>query len=396
MTLPVLIVGAGPVGLTTALVLAQRGVKSILFEKETNPPDDLRASTFHPPTLEMLDTLGLAKPLIQSGLITPNWQIRWHETHEFALFDLGLLSEDTPYPYRLQNEQKNLCAEALAMAKDNPLVEVCLGCEALEVDQNDDNVSIRYREHGEEKTREGSFVIATDGAKSRVRESMGLRLSGTTYPEVTILATTHFPFHDHLPNLSNVNYVWFDGGTFSLLRLPNLWRVSLYPDDGETLESAIQPNSVAKKLDRIVPNAGGFVDEIRPYRIHRRILDDYRHGRVLFAGDAAHLNSPSGGMGMNGGIHDAFCLCDSLLPVLRKQKPIHSLDVYTRKRKPIAQAEILSRSHKNRSRMQERDPTKRREILNHLQRTATNPHLCREFLLGSSMIAGLRRAEEID
>src|SRR3546814_17447223 len=94
--------------------------------------------------------------------------------------------------------------------------------------------------------------------------------------------------------------------TFSLMRLPDLWRCSLYPDAGESIEEATQPENVERKLQQIVPTGQPYVvEEIRPYRIHMRIVDRYRNGRIVLAGDAAHLNSPSGGMGMNGGIHDA-------------------------------------------------------------------------------------------
>src|SRR6478672_5668216 len=102
------IVGAGPVGVCAALFLAARGIDSVLLEANAEPAHDLRASTFHPPTLEMLDTIGLAAPLIERGLITRDWQVRMHETGERALFDLALLANDTPYPFRLQCDQATL------------------------------------------------------------------------------------------------------------------------------------------------------------------------------------------------------------------------------------------------------------------------------------------------
>ncbi|MEO0998889.1 MAG: FAD-dependent monooxygenase, partial [Pseudomonadota bacterium] len=204
------------------------------------------------------------------------------------------------------------------------------------------------------------------------------------------------PFHEHLPGLSNVNYIWFDGGTFSLLRLPALWRASLYADAEESVGEATQPAAVEAKLQRIVPRDEPYpVGEIRPYRIHQRILNDYRVGRVLFAGDAAHLNSPSGGMGMNGGIHDAVCAVATLVPVWRGDAPLEALDRYTRQRRPIARDQILKQSHANRSRMQQRDALTRRAELERLRRIADDPVLCRNHLLTTSMIEGLRRAEEI-
>ncbi len=238
--------------------------------------------------------------------------------------------------------------------------------------------------------------MAADGASSTLRGLLDLPFEGLTYPETTILTTTKFPFEAHLPGLSWVNYCWSDRGTFSLLRVPDRWRVSLYPDEGETVEDALQPERVEERLQEIVPNPAGFeMLEIRPYRIHQRILDCYRVGRVLFAGDAAHLNSPSGGMGMNCGIHDAFNLTEKLAQILDDGDP-GLLDLYDRQRRPLARDEILSRADANRKRMQQRDPAWRRDELARLQSIASDPAAAREFLLGSSMIAGLRRAAAVE
>jgi len=142
-----------------------------------------------------------------------------------------------------------------------------------------------------------------------------------------------------------------------------------------------------------VPGAGRIeILETRPYRIHRRLASAYRQGRVFLAGDAAHLNSPSGGMGMNGGIHDAFNLCEKLIVVIQDGADQSILDRYERQRRPIAEEEIIQQSHRNRTRMQERDPARRRAMLEDLQRTVDDPARLKTYLLKSSMIEGLRRA----
>lgn len=391
----VIIVGAGPVGLTAALLLQRRGIPFVMLEANADLPDDLRASTFHPPTLDMLAALGVTAPLIAQGLVSPTWQIRMHATGERALFDLSVIADSTNHPYRLQCEQSKLCR----ILRDRIVADggdVRMGQAAEAVTQNADSVTVSARDPGGEIERfTGAFLIGADGSRSVIRRALGFAFEGKTYPETTILATTLFPFEDHLPGLSNVNYVWKDGGTFSLLRLPSVWRCSLYPDGEETIEQALDPASIARKLQEIAPSPDGHaVQEVRPYRIHMRIVDEYRTGRVLLAGDAAHVNSPSGGMGMNGGIHDAFELVATLTGVL-DGAPINLLDRYTRRRRPIAEAEILTQADRNRARMQERDPARRREMLIALQRTADDPVAARAHLLRSSMIAGLRRAAEI-
>ena len=151
---------------------------------------------------------------------------------------------------------------------------------------------------------------------------MGLDFPGDTYPETTILATTPFDFNEVFEGLSNVNYIWTQhpafSGTFSLLRVPGKWRASLYPAPGESVEDALLPEAIERKLQAIHPKGTPYdLPDLRPYRIHQRIVESYRNGRLLLAGDAAHLNSPSGGMGMNGGIHDAMELAATLAAIRR-------------------------------------------------------------------------------
>ena len=387
MTLPVAIVGAGPVGLTLALLLRRAGVECVVFEANAGIPHELRASTFHPPTLDMLATLGLAEPLIAQGLRTPTWQIRWHETGEHALFDLAVLAGETAHPYRLQAEQQKLCQLLLGDT------DVRFGTEVTEVVQDADGVMLSGPELPPLRAR---WVVGCDGARSVIRRAAGIGFEGDIYPETTLLGTTEFPLETLLPGLSNVNYIWtsspaFDG-TFSLLRVPGRWRLSLYPAPGETAEEAMHPGALAGKLAAIHPGAAGaVVNEVRPYRVHKRLAASYRAGRLLLAGDAAHLNSPAGGMGMNGGIHDAFELAAHLVAVLGGADAA-LLDRYERRRRPVAEHDIIAQADRNRARMRERDPIARRAQLAKLQAVCADPVRLRAHLMRSSMIDGLRAA----
>jgi 2-polyprenyl-6-methoxyphenol hydroxylase-like FAD-dependent oxidoreductase len=389
----VLIAGAGPAGLTAALLLGHKGIPVIVLEAQDAISEELRASTFHPPTLDMMAPYGITARMMEAGLVCPTWQIRLHPSGDRAVFDLSALKGETDHPYRLQCEQSKYCRFVLDALRTLPGVELRFGCTVTGIEQSADGVTVQVSSPDGEQVFAANYVVGADGARSAVRRAINVELSGDIYPETTILATTLYPFHEKLEGLSNVSYCWKPDGTFSLLRLPGIWRVSLYARDGQTTEQALEDEAQQELLHDIVPDAGRIeVLETRPYRIHKRLAATYRRGRVLLAGDAAHLNSPSGGMGMNGGIHDAFNLCEKLVAVLQDGADDSLLDRYERQRRPIAEEEIIQQAHRNRTRMQERDPARRRVILEDLQRTTQDPVKLKAYLMKSSMIDGLRRA----
>ena len=394
---PVVVVGAGPVGLVLALRLERFGVPVIVLEKNPDIQNDLRASTFHPPTLEMLDEFGLTAGLLAAGLETPTWQIRMHETGEKAEFDLGVISEDTRYPFRLQAEQRLLCELATDLIADIDNIDLRMGHELTGFDQSDEGATLQVKgPNGADYDLEAPFLIAADGGRSTVRTSLDLKFEGLTYPETTILATTTFPFHEHIEGLSNVNYIWFEGGTFSLLRLPGLWRCSLYAGKDQSIDDALRPENIEARLQTIVPKDTPYeVGEIRPYRIHQRILEDYRVGRILFAGDAAHLNSPSGGMGMNGGIHDAVNLAEKLMMMDRGEAEDDILDLYDRQRRIICKDFVQSQSIANKKAIEAQDPEAHKKQQEKYMEAATDPKLALPFLRRTSMIDSVRDSYEI-
>lgn len=396
MSRSVLIAGAGPVGLTAALVLADAGVPVMVFEAGVDVEEDLRASTFHPPTLDMLDRFGISADLVAQGLICPHWQIRLHPGGERAVFDLAVLEGETRHPYRLQCEQWKLSRALLARLSGMPGVEVRFGAQVTGLLQDGSGVAFTLDCGGKYELVRGAWAIGADGAKSLVRKALGLEFDGQTYPETTILATTRFPFEAHLEGLSNVSYCWKAGGNFSLLKVPGRWRVSIYPREDLSIEEQLAPAAIEAALQEIVPRAEPYdVMEARPYRVHQRIVDRYRVGRVFLAGDAAHLNSPAGGMGMNGGVHDAFNLGEKLAAVINGRADSAILDLYDRQRRPVAREQILAQADRNRARMREKDDAKRREMLAGMQTLIADPAKLKAHLLRTSMIEGLRQAAQV-
>ena len=398
MLYDVLIIGAGPVGLTLAMRLGLNGHKVCVLEAQSDIETDLRASTFHPPTLDLYDEQGITAQLIDSGLVAPTWQVRMNHTNEFAEFDLSILKDHTNHPYRLQCEQWRLSGFLRDYIENKlPNVSLLWGHPCESFNQDASSVVVNSKSSTSDLTTfKAKFLIGCDGARSIVRKNLCLEFEGQTFPETTILATTHFPFQNYLDHLSYINYCWTSDGTFSLLRLKNLWRVSLYPSLDESIDSAVESQSVRRKINQISSSFGDSpILEIRPYKIHQRVVKQYVVGRVLLAGDAAHINSPSGGMGMNGGVHDAFNLADKLNRIL-KGEGIELLNKYERQRRPIAIKHVIEQSSKNRARMQEKDMSKRLLTLQELKRKSQDKSLALDYLLETSMISGLAESLNID
>jgi 3-(3-hydroxy-phenyl)propionate hydroxylase len=392
----VIVVGAGPVGLTAALALGKRGIPTVLLEAEPAPVMELRGSTFHPPTLDLLDEFGIVPRMIEVGLKAPTWQFRDRETGPVATFDLSLLAGDTNHPYRVQCEQWKLMRFLEEELRKLPGHDVRYGHRVTSVAQDAGSVTVTAEAPSGPVSVTGRYVIAADGARSAVRRSLAVEFDGFTYPELFLIASTDFRFEDTLTDIAYVNYISDPLEWLVLLRVPELWRVLVPAPENADRDKLLSDDNLQSVLQRVVPRSEPYRIAHRSiYPVHQRVAKSFHHGRVLLAGDAAHINNPLGGMGMNGGMQDAFNLADKLAKVWAGADD-RLLGRYDRQRRTVAVEAVQQQTHRNQQLLNERDPETRRNSLDAMRRTAGDKISAREYMLRSSMIASLRRAAEIE
>ena len=313
-----------------------------------------------------------------------------------AEFDMALLEGETQHPFRLQCEQWKLNTSLLDRLALMPHVTIILGAEFQSVEQDDNSVTAKVKIDGKIATFTGNYLIGADGASSAVRQSLGIEFEGFTYPERFLSISTDFEYADHLPRLSYVNYVSDPDEWCVLLRVPTLWRVLFPTKQEETDEEVMTDESVQARLQNLLPKETAYnVVHRTLYKVHQRVAKEFRRGRVVLAGDAAHINNPIGGMGMNGGVQDAFNLSDKLVEILTSSASQDLLDRYERQRRAVAIEYINANTARNKKNIEERDPDARRKTQSELRIIAANPAAAKDYLRKTSMIDALERAESI-
>ena len=394
----VIVAGAGPAGMVAAAYLAGEGIPVAIVEQERDLPADLRASTFHPPTLDMLTRFGVVDAMIAQGLVCPTWQFRDRHAGVIATFEMGRLAGDTAHPYRLQCEQWRLTRMLRDQLAANPDVTFIYDAKATGVTQDADGVTLAIeRPDGSAEQLRAAFLIGADGARSAVRRSLGIPFEGMTIPETYLTLSTTFRFEAAIPDLANIAYISDPEEWFVLLQAAGLWRVLLptAPEEAADEAKMLDPARIEERMQGVLPNPAGY--EIRhrtAYRVHERVAGSYAMGRVFLAGDAAHINNPLGGMGMNGGVHDAFNLAEKLTRVWRGED-LSVMERYSRQRRKVALDVVQQQALRNRQLLNQRDPAVRRAYHDELRGIAADPAKHHAYLLRSSMIQSLRDLEDV-
>ena len=352
----VLITGAGPVGLVAAANLVRHGVPVTVFEGGPDLSTESRASTFHPPTLDMLGDLDVARPLIAQGLIAPKFQYRNRRDGLIAQFDFSDIAEATRHPFRLQCEQSKLTRIICDRLRGEQNFDIAFSSPVRNVTQTADNITVTIERDGKSETQSYRWLIGADGARSDVRRSLGIEFEGFTWPERYLVVSTPFDFYNAIPDLVSVSYVADPVRWYFLLQIPGLWRVMFRVAAEESDELALSPEFAQALMAQVVPGIDRYeISHTTLYRVHQRVAKAFFSGRAFLIGDAAHVNNPLGGMGMNGGIHDAMNLTGRLIEVWRGTKPEAELRRFDLQRQLVTKEHVERQSIQNKKNLEAAD-----------------------------------------
>jgi 3-(3-hydroxy-phenyl)propionate hydroxylase len=398
----VIVIGAGPVGLVTALGLAQKGINVLVLEKNSvEVPPQWRGSTIHPPTLAIFDELGLAKKIIEGAVKVDVLQFRDLEIDQVVNFKYEVLNELVKYPFRLQFEQYKVLKLLRDTANAHENIEIQYQTQVESVTQNSSQVAIEIMHNGETKSLQTEWLVAADGAHSSVRKSLGIQLDGFTYPFPTTVVATPFKFENYISDLAPVTYWSGPTGRLSMIKTPDIWRIAMTTplegvdissDDRGTITNPSDDfNSAISLLLNWIPGITLPDLELKQYEVyrsHQRIAQEFSMGRVALAGDAAHLTTTNGGMGLNSGVQDAAHLIKALVRAI-KDESIEPINEYAHDRKEFCKRFLQPTTTANHSTVDNPDEANRRLRLSELFSDSKNPEVELQTVARASMITEL-------
>jgi 2-polyprenyl-6-methoxyphenol hydroxylase-like FAD-dependent oxidoreductase len=381
----VLIVGAGPVGLLTAVALAQSGVDVMVVEAEAKLNDSPRAAVYFSSSLVAIEALGLLEDLHANSLKVQRFGFHAPEFDYHPVLSMGCMTGIT-YDYQLHCGQDVVARIAMEHAIKAG-ARVLLSHRLVRLTQDSGGVTAEVQTAEGTKTIRASWVIGADGARSTVRQLLELKFEGHTWPNRFIATNIYCDMAAHGYEQSNFVCDPVYGGVVAQLDGEGLWRLTYHESAEHSAESF---------MERLPAKFAGFIPEGTPYRIkaaspyviHQRCTERLRVGRVLLAGDAAHATNPCGGLGLTTGIWTGMILADLLPAVLKGDESDAILDRYDENRRKIFWEISSPGASENKRMMEERDRDKRLQDLEGVKRMAADAQVARLMMLFPFRVIG--------
>lgn len=368
----VTVIGAGPVGFLTALGLARGGVDVAIVDAAPGINDAPRAAVYFPTTIEILDRLGLLADTLAAGYQSTRFSYRLlatgesvHMTHSFPA--------ETPYPYNVHLGQ-HLLAELVQQHLERLHgISVQWRTRLAGLSQDGSGVTLTLETADGAREIRSEWVVGADGARSTVRHLLGLSFEGHTWPERLVATNVEYDFERHGFESANMLADPVHWGVVVRLGRDKLWRVT-YAEDARLPEEDTA-RRIPEHYAAILPDPAAPYRVIAssPYRVHERCVPSFRVGRVLLAGDAAHVCNPCGGMGLTGGVIDAWKLVEVLAAVIQARAPDSVLDFYATERRRVFLEVSSPAATRFKGRMSEPDPQRRRQDFEEFRLQADTP-----------------------
>ncbi len=326
----VLIVGAGPVGLMTALGLAREGVSVTLIEAEDDIVYSPRAISYAWSILPALQLFGVLDDMVAAGHIVYDRCWRIFRTGETIIYNHDAVRDITDRPYSLTLGQDLLARVVLQHLKRYPNVSISWGTKFTGLTQTSDEVIVAAERAGAPVELLAHWVVAADGGRSAVRKAVGLTMDGFTWPQRFVVTNIYYDFEKYGWNSGYlVDPVY--GAVVYKINLEGLWRFTFAEQATQPLETVM--GRILRFIQTVLPGDQKYELALHTaYNMHQRTAATYRVGRVVLAGDAAHITNPTSGFGLMGGLYDTFALSEALAAVVHGKASDEILDRYSEQR----------------------------------------------------------------
>ncbi|WP_211196170.1 FAD-dependent oxidoreductase [Alteraurantiacibacter aquimixticola] len=376
----VIVVGGGPTGFLTALGLAQAGVGVVLLEAGDHIVDSPRAAVYHWSLLDGLERLGIREEAEATGIVKDDYTWLIRKTGEHIRYRLDVLNDRTDYNYNINMGQDVLANIARTRLEKLSNAEIRFGARVEALAQDGDGVTVTLADGEAVRAK---YLVGADGAGSTVRQALGLTFDGFTWPERFIATNVYHDFAGAGYGLSTmvVDDKW--GAVIVIIAQDGLWRCTYMEDASLPEESYLDRLPAA--YEHLLPGEGGYeLFSAAPYKMHQRCASQFRVGRVVLAGDSAHVTNPTGGFGLTTGLFDCYALWPTLAAIILDRASPDLLDIWAAERRAIFLEKTSPMACQYKDFLFHEcggDKAKLEEAIAGMRRMQDDPDYCRERLM---------------